>query len=291
MKQVLDRAGIRTPRHGNARSISEARAAAEHVGWPLVIKPIAGAGSADTYRCDTPADLERVFPLLRHVPEVSVEEFIEGEDFTFDTICYDGRILFENICFYRPRALVSRSNDWISPQTVAVRDVTADWVAEGRRMGHEVLKALDFKTGFTHMEWYRKPDGEAVFGEIGARSAGARTVDVMNWAADFDAFRGWAEAVCHGEIRQPIERKYNAVAIFKRAEGEGRIQRVEGLARLMAEIGPHICAVDLTPLGAPKRPASQTLIGDGFVMLRHPDLSTALELGDRVASELRLYAG
>jgi biotin carboxylase len=291
MKQVLDRAGIRTPRHGNARSISEARAAAEHVGWPLVIKPIAGAGSADTYRCDTPADLERVFPLLRHVPEVSVEEFIEGEDFTFDTICYDGRILFENICFYRPRALVSRSNDWISPQTVAVRDVTADWVAEGRRMGHEVLKALNFKTGFTHMEWYRKPDGEAVFGEIGARSAGARTVDVMNWAADFDAFRGWAEAVCHGEIRQPIERKYNAVAIFKRAEGEGRIQRVEGLARLMAEIGPHICAVDLTPLGAPKRPASQTLIGDGFVMLRHPDLSTALELGDRVASELRLYAG
>jgi len=291
MKQVLDAAGIRTPRHGNATSVAEARAAAERVGFPLVIKPIAGAGSADTYKCSSMEELESVFRMMKHVPEVSVEEFIEGEDFTFDTICADGKVLFENICFYRPRALISRSNDWISPQTIAIRDVSADWVRSGREMGFAVLKALNFKTGFTHMEWYRKPDGEAIFGEIGCRSAGARTVDTMNWAADTDSFKNWAEAVCHGRISAPLEKKYNGVAIFKRAEGEGRIQRIEGLARLMSEIGQHICAIDLTPLGQPKRPASQTLIGDGFVMLRHPDLKAAMDLGDRVATELRLFAG
>jgi len=291
MKQVLDDAGIRTPRHANATTAGEVREAASKVGFPLVIKPIAGAGSADTYKCRSSEELESVLARMRHIPEVSVEEFIEGEDFTFDTICADGKVLFENICFYRPRALISRTNDWISPQTVAVRDVEADWLRSGREMGYAVLKALGFKTGFTHMEWYRKPDGEAIFGEIGCRSAGARTVDVMNWAADTDSFRNWAEAVCHGRITAPLEKKYNAIAIFKRAEGEGRIQRIEGLARLMNEFGQHICAIDLTPLGAPKRPASQTLIGDGFVMLRHPDLAAALELGDRVATELRLYAG
>ena len=36
-------------------------------------------------------------------------------------------------------------------------------------MGFEVIKALKFQSGFTHMEWYRKADGEVVFGEIGAR--------------------------------------------------------------------------------------------------------------------------
>ena len=49
MKQVLDAAGIRTPRHARAATEAECREAAERIGFPLIIKPIAGAGSADTY--------------------------------------------------------------------------------------------------------------------------------------------------------------------------------------------------------------------------------------------------
>jgi hypothetical protein len=69
------------------------------------------------------------------------------------------------------------------------------------------------------MEWYRKADGEVVFGEIAARPPGARMVDVMNYATDADLFSAWAEAVTHGRISQPIERRYNAASIFKRAKG------------------------------------------------------------------------
>lgn len=291
MKQVLDAAGIRTPRHARATSAAAVREAAERIGYPLIVKPIAGAGSMDTYRIEDRAGLEEILPLLRHVPEVSVEEFVEGEDYTFDTICAGGRLLYYNIAFYRPRALVSRSHEWISPQTVAVRDPDAPELASGKAMGLAVLEALRFHTGFTHMEWYRKADGEAVFGEIAARAPGARTVDVMNFACDVDLFRGWAEAVCHGKILQPIERRYNAAAIFKRARGSGRIQRIEGLSRILSELGHWITAVDLTPLGAPRRDWVQTLISDGFVMLRHPDLRTTLEMADRVGSEVQLIAG
>ena len=174
---------------------------------------------------------------------------------------------------------------------MAVRDPDAPELASGKAMGLAVLEALRFHTGFTHMEWYRKADGEAVFGEIAARAPGARTVDVMNFACDVDLFRGWAEAVCHGKILQPIERRYNAAAIFKRARGSGRIQRIEGLSRILSELGHWITAVDLTPLGAPRRDWVQTLISDGFVMLRHPDLRTTLEMADRVGSEVQLIAG
>ena len=68
MKDVLDAAGIRTPRHGRATSIAECRDVAERVGFPLIVKPVAGAGSADTYRVDSEGELEQVFPALRHVP-------------------------------------------------------------------------------------------------------------------------------------------------------------------------------------------------------------------------------
>lgn len=158
-------------------------------------------------------------------------------------------------------------------------------------MGEAVLKALGFETGYTHMEWFRKPDGEAVFGEIAARPPGAHLVDLINYASDVDTFTGWAEAVCHHRFTQPVERKYNAAFIFKRAEGRGRIQRVEGLANLMAELGEHVTVVDLQPIGSPRRDWKQTLVSDGMIIVRHPDLQRTFEMADRFANELRLYAG
>jgi hypothetical protein len=153
-----------------------------------------------------------------------------------------------------------------------------------------VLAALGFRTGFTHMEWYRKADGEVVFGEIGARPPGARTVDVMNYATDADLFAGWADAVTNGVISQRVDRLYNAASIFKRARGTGRITHYEGLDQLLAEYGDHVAALELLPIGAPRRDWRATLISDGMVIIRHPDLASAVEIANRFAAELHLYA-
>jgi biotin carboxylase len=291
MKQVLDRAGIRTPRHANAHTAAEVRAAAERIGYPLIVKPIAGAGSADTFRVDDAGQLEKALARMGHVVEVSVEEFIDGEEFTFDTVCAGGKVLYENISWYRPRPLIARSLEWVSPQTMALRAPEAPHLAGGRRMGHDVLRAMGFEDGFTHMEWYLKPDGEAVFGEIAARPPGAYTVDVMNYACDIDLFRGWASAVTGGTLGFEVTRKYNAVSVFKRAQGQGRIRSVEGLGALLAEFGPSICAVDLLPVGSPRRDWLQTLVSDGMVILRDPDLARCCEIADRVGTDLRMVAG
>lgn len=290
MKQVLDRHGIRTPRHHRATSAAAVREAAEAIGYPIIVKPIAGAGSADTHRVDGPHDLERVIALVKHIPEVSVEEFVDAEEFTFDTVCAGGRVAFHNICWYRPRPLIARQLEWISPQAIALKDPDVAHLAPGVRMGKAVLDAMGFTEGFTHMEWYLKENGEAVFGEIGARPPGARTVDLMNYATDMDLFSGWAEAVCYGRLSQPVTRKYNAASIFKRAQGTGVIQRIEGLAALMADIGEHIAALDLLQPGMPRRDPEQVLISDGMVVVRHPDLKATMEMADRVGVELQLYA-
>ncbi len=273
MKQVLDAAGIRTPRHSSTSTIAGAWEAAESIGFPLIVKPIAGAGSADTYRVDSLDELSTVLSLVRHVPEVSVEEFVEAEEFTFDTVCAGGEVLFENICWYRPRPLVARTLEWVSPMTVALRDLDQPDLLAGRAMAsRQVLAALGFEAGFTHMEWYRKADGEVVFGEIGARPPGGRTVDVMNYTTDGDLFLGWAEAVVHGRISQPLDRHYNTASIFKRAEGNGRIVHIAGLDRLLPEFGEAVATLELLPVGAPRRDWRATLISDGMVIVRHHDL-------------------
>jgi biotin carboxylase len=290
MKQVLDAAGIRTPRHANAHSIAGVKQAIAAIGYPAIIKPIAGAGSADTFRLDDEAALEAALPKLKHVPEVSVEEFIDGEEFTFDTVCGGGKILYYNLCWYRPRPLLARQLEWVSPQTVALKDPDAPELAGGKALGLAVLKAMNFQEGFTHMEWYRKADGEVVFGEIGARPPGAFTVDLMNYASDIDLFRGFGEAIVHGRLGQEVTRRYNAISIFKRAQGQGTIRHIEGLGPLMAEFGPHIAALDLLPVGTPRRDWKQTLISDGMVIVRHADLQAALDMADRIGMELTMVA-
>lgn len=290
MKQILDDAGIRTPKHAATTSADGVRKAAEQIGYPICVKPIAGAGSADTHRVNSEEHLETILPTLRHVSQVSVEEFIEADEFTFDTVCVDGEIKFFNIAMYRPRPLIGRTNQWISQQTICLRDVDDPRLTEGRKMGEAVIKALGFKTGFTHMEWYRKEDGEAVFGEIAARPPGANTVDIMNFANDFDVYEGWAEAVLHGSFSQPINRTYNCASLFKRAQGEGHICGVQGLESLLSEFGPHVCVVDLLPIGAPRRNWKQTLRSDGMIIMRHPDLAFTLDMADQFGMRLQMYA-
>jgi biotin carboxylase len=91
MKQVLDAAGIRTPRHASTTTVAGVWEAVERIGYPIIVKPIAGAGLRRHLPRRLLAELSDVLPLLRHVPEVSVEEFIDGEELTFDTVCADGR--------------------------------------------------------------------------------------------------------------------------------------------------------------------------------------------------------
>jgi len=292
MKQLLDEAGIRTPRHHRSTTDGRCLEAAEQIGYPLIIKPIAGAGSADTHQVENAAELERLLPGMQHVAEVSVEEFIDGEEFTYDTVCASGEILFRNVSWYRPRPLIARTVDWISPQTVSLRAPESHPKLQvGLEMGQAVLQTLGFETGFTHMEWFLKDSGEAVFGEIAARPPGALSVDVMNISSGADAFLGWAEAVCHGRIEQQVPRQFNSAVIFKRAQGTGRIRGIEGLGRLAARFRRHIVEVDLLPAGSPRRDWKQTLLSDGHVMVRHPDLHAVMEIADRFGTDLQIYAG
>ncbi len=291
MKRVLDAAGIRTPHHYSATTVARRGRGGRddrlsghreahrrsRLGEHL---PGGRRARSSTRSC----------PALRHVTEVSVEEFVEGDDMTFDTLCVNGEIVHHSASTYIPRALYMKENEWVSPITLVFRDPDAPELEAGKRMGRDVIRALGFQTGYTHMEWYRTASGEAVFGEIGARSPGAGLVDLINYAADIDTYTGWAECVVHGRFTQKVERKYAAAWIYKRARGHGRIQRYEGLEAILSELGPHIVDIDLNPIGAPRRDWRSVLVGDGMVVLRHPDLATAREMAERVAARLHVVA-
>lgn len=290
MKQRVRAADLRTPRSERVRTVGEVRAAAERIGFPLILKPISGAGSADTYKITDAAELERVLGMMRHVEEASCEEFITGEEFTFDTVCIGGKPAYINVAQYLPPPLVARSEEWVSPIIITVRDLEQARVRDGIALGKNVLGALGMGDGFTHMEWFRKSDGEVVFGEIGCRPGGAHLVDQMNYTSDIDLFREWARAVCWGRFEAQTTRKYNAAIIFKRAKGHGRITRIEGLREFMRTYGDHVVEERLLRPGTPRRNWKHTLISDGHILLRHPDWDTTYRMAAAAATEITMYA-
>jgi hypothetical protein len=291
MKQVIRNAGLRTARSARATTMAEVQAACQQFGFPVVVKPIDGAGSMDTFKISSAEELPGAIERLRHVPIVNVEEFIDGEEYHFDTICANGEILYYHMGYYRPKPIISRHAEWISPQTLSLRDLDAPFLQAGIELGKAVLKAMSFETGFTHMEWFLTSKGEAIFSEIAARPPGANTVDLMNYGSDIDVFSGYAEAEVKGTFSQKVVRKYNAINIFKRAQGQGRITRIEGMAGLMQRYGEYIVHVDLLPVGAMRRNWVQTLLSDGYVVIRHPDYAKACEIADAFGTDLQLYAG
>lgn len=288
MKARIAAVGIPVPPAVRATTAEEVRRFAADHGFPIIVKPVDGAGSADTHRIDDAEGLQRALAAVRHVPAVAVERFVTAQEYTYETLWANGP-LFESVSMYAPNTLVARQNEWISPIIFALRDPGVDEAQPGVALGRAALRALGMGAGFTHMEWFADPAGP-VFGEVACRPPGANMVDLMNYANDIDLFRGWAEVVVRGTLSEVVRRPYHAAIVFKRARGSGRIQAVEGLDRFLARYGEHVARVDLLPVGAPRRDWRATFLADGNLVVRHADRNTCLGLAEEAAATIHLYA-
>ncbi|MSQ02603.1 MAG: ATP-grasp domain-containing protein [Myxococcales bacterium] len=290
MRARVERTGLRIPKTIRVRSVAEALAALAIVGFPAILKPVDGAGCADTHRVDDLAEFEAAVATMRHVAEATVEEFVDGEELTYETLCVDGRILYQSVCRYEPVVLVARRNEWISPIIQALRSHDGPNEAAGVRLGRAAVRALGMGTGITHMEWFRKADGTAIFGEIACRPPGANMVDLMNFADDGDLYLDWARAVVHGTLPERRPRGYSSAIVFKRAQGTGRVTQIDGLEAFVTRHRKWIARVDLLPVGAERRDWTQTFLADGNLVVRHPDDATCLELAREAAASIQMFA-
>lgn len=290
MRARVAAAGIRIPKSVRVETKSQLWTAVEDVGFPLVVKPVAGAGSSNTHYLDSVGTLLSVMPMLEGVT-LSVEEFIEGEERTYETLCVNGSIKFESMSTYEPSCLTARKDESISPIIQTFRDFSSPELQNGRRLGQSVLSALGMGTGYTHMEWFLTPDNDVVFGEVACRSPGANMVDLINYTGDIDTYIGWAMANLFGRVPHFAPNPYSAAIIFKRAIGTGRIKNITGVDNLLQRYADHVARVDLLPLGAPRRDWQQTFLSDGNIVVRSPDFDATRAIADEVARAVKLIAG
>lgn len=269
MKEVLQQAGVPCARHATARSLPDVQAFVERVGFPLVVKPPAGAAAKDTFRLNSEAELQGY---LRHYRPSSqrpvlLEEFIQGEEYSFDSVCQGGKVVWSSISRYYPTPLEVLQNPWIQWCVLLPRELEQPQYQAMREVGQAGLQALGLRDGFSHMEWFHRKDGSVAISEVGARPPGAQFTSLISYAHDHDFYAAYCRLMLRDAFSPPA-RKYAVGAAYLRGQGRGRVRAVHGLDEAQRKLGELVVEARLPREG---QPAGSGYEGEGYVILRHPD--------------------
>jgi hypothetical protein len=289
MKTVLRAAGVPCARHRLAASAADAQGFAAEVGFPLVVKPPAGAGAKSTFRLDDQGDLTAWLDTIPPSPDqpALIEEFLTGEEGSYDSVMVDGQVVWDSVSDYLPTPLEVLRHPWMQWVVRLPRDIGGPGYAGIREVAPTALRALGLRTGLTHMEWFRRPDGTVAVSEVGARPPGAQITSMLCFAHDFDLYTGWARLMVEGTF-EPPERKWAAGTVYLRGQGAGQIKATRGLDALPPEVSSMV--VDAR-LPAPGQPSSGSYEGDGYITVRHPDTSVVTDALKTLVTTVRVELG
>jgi formate-dependent phosphoribosylglycinamide formyltransferase (GAR transformylase) len=291
MKEALRAAGVPTAASAAVGTVAEAVDFANATGFPLILKPRAGAGAAGTTRVDSMAELHQALLAFGSVDSIAMEEFVEGHEGFYDTIAVDGHVVHDWITHYYPNVLEAMRHRWISPQFITTNRIDdSSFYAEVREMGARVIRALGIGTSATHMEWFHGPKGLR-FSEIGCRPPGVGAWDLYSVANDVDVYREWAHALMHGSGERPMSRAYSAGIVALRPSQDGRISGYSGLEEIQLRYGGSIIDAHLPEVGSGTQPVEAGYMANAWVRMRHPDYDTLRGMLDDVGRTVKVYAG
>lgn len=287
MKRVLAEAGLPVARQALVTSGYAARSFVEQVGFPIVMKPLDGAGARNTVRVSNDEELSAALNLLLPTPSrpVQAEEFVRGDEHTFETVTIDGRPVWSSSSFYLPGPLEVLENPWMQYCVLVPHDPNLPHVQAFRPTNAAALGALGMRNGLSHMEWFLRADGTPVISEVGARPPGANIM-LMNGAAyGVDMWARWARLMVH-RTWAPMERTHASGCAFIRAMGHGRqVRAVQGLEAVQEKIGSLVVS---SRLPRPGQVRSAHYEGDGWVLVRHPETARVVDALRVLVQELRV---
>lgn len=289
MKNVLRAAGVPCARHALVESEAQALEFVRETGFPLVLKPPAGAGAQATHRVTTAEELRHV--LARSEPTqqqpVLIEEFITGQEHSLETMSIGGKPAWHSLTNYYPTPLEVLENPWIQWCVVLPRETNGPEYADIRDTGTRALRALGMTTGVTHMEWFRRRDGSVVISEVAARPPGAQITTLISRANDIDFVQLWARVIITGTFDPPVQ-KYAVGAAYLRGQGHGAVKAIHGLARIESELGELIVDAHLPTVG---QVPTGSYEGEGYIIVRHPDTAVVKQAVQRIVSLVRVELG
>ncbi|MFI6501241.1 ATP-grasp domain-containing protein [Nonomuraea typhae] len=228
-RALLREAGVPGAAFATARTPGIAVAAAQAIGFPVVVKPVAGSGSAATRLCLDAAEAEAAaHDALRAGSAVMVEEYLRGAEYSVET--FDDRVVGVTRKHLGAEPyFVEIGHDFPAPLDPAAR-------AEAGELAHAALKSLELCWGPAHIEIRYGAAGARIVG-VGPRPAGGLVARMVEAATGIDLVLHTVAKAAGLDLPPRATTRRAASIRFLVAAREGRLAGVDGLEAARAVPG------------------------------------------------------
>lgn len=166
MKNILRAKNIKVPEAKLLKSRLEAIEFFQQYG-KSIIKPIDGTGTKNTYEIASVHDIESIQePIFND--NFEIEAFIFGDMYHCDAIIENGNIRMCSVSKYLNSTLNFHTDGYLGSVMIDQGELQERL----QQFNKEVIHALAYENGVTHLEAFVQPDGQIVFCEIERRPGG-----------------------------------------------------------------------------------------------------------------------
>ena len=198
MKQFYRKAGVPVARYQLLTTLASAITFAKEVGYPLFVKPDIGVGSQVSYKLSNEQQLSDFF--ARKPDQVFIlEEFIEGEIFSFDGMSNaKGDVMFYTGHQF-PINIASIVNEDAETYYLTLKTLPQELIDKGIAS----VKAFGLHQRFFHFEFFRLTKDYPHLGKAGTfvaleanlRPPGGFTMEMINYANSVNAYQIYTEVM------------------------------------------------------------------------------------------------
>ncbi|GLZ41098.1 ATP-grasp domain-containing protein [Actinokineospora sp. NBRC 105648] len=276
MRAALRSAGLPGPGFAQADSVDAAVRVAADIGFPVVVKPVHGTGSAGVRLCTDQIEVKAAAAELDPRP-VLVESYLDGPEYSVET--FDGAPVVVVAKHLGPRPhFVETGHDLPAPVPAATRSALG-------RAAAEALSALGLRWGAAHVELRDTAAGPRVV-EVNPRLAGGMIPAAISGALGIDL----VDAVVARALGEPVDltprRALSAAIRFVLTPGPGTVTAVDGVEEAEGVPGVERVGVLAQP-GTEVRVRNSFQDRLGYVVAVGADPTEARATADGAAGLLR----
>lgn len=278
MIDTVGQAGLLVARQALISSLEEAHAwATRHGRWPIVIKPLASAGSDGVTICHNHEDIRTAVAralneenfMGGHNSQLLIQSFLAGPQYIVNTVSSRGNHYVTDIW----KMDITQTGREVIPQGISLLDPEAPHARSLRDYTLRALDALGIQNGAAHSELMLTREGPALI-ETGARIMGAAMDTPSYEAASLSSQAGVLASVLAGEDlpREAAHYRRNrqmSKVLFNFKEA-ATVTGIEGLKRLATLPSFHAHYRGLKPGSTVHRTADWFAQG-GVVYLVHDE--------------------
>ncbi|MER5887206.1 ATP-dependent carboxylate-amine ligase [Streptomyces sp. NPDC001941] len=284
MKELFAAAGLPAARHRRITTAAQAGDFARETGGPVVVKPAVSGSSRDVWKVDG-GDLSALDHALRDGADRAwlAEEYVPGTEHQLCALVHEHEVLDAYVAVNPAPVLDAQRGAMNADITLAPSERAP---VEARAVAQGLVKALGLEHGYLHAEFFVRPDGSFVMGEVAARIGGAELPTSHGLSRGFDMLAATADVYTGRRPELTYTRDGSAGHLLLPVR-PGRVRAVSApdeLTRLPGVVSAEVTARPGDVLARPLTSSAST----GVVHVEGPDSSVVRERMEEVLSRFRL---